>query len=314
MVFAWEMETDPFFNLAFEEFVFNHVRDEDVFLIWRNQPCMVVGSYQNICREVRPVRLWKMGIPVLRRISGGGAVYHDLGNVNYSCISKQTGQVDYDQALRPILAALNAIGVPARKNRTCDIAIGEQKISGSAQRNAGGRLLHHGTLLFDANLEALEDISVRGKNECVQTKGTQSAICSVTNIRAHLTNDMDVMTFMERLLEQMAPGGERLVLSKEQLREVRKLREEKYCSWEWTWGRTPAFSYEKVGRFAGEEFQITYQAKHGIVSEVAIRCPALDCGMTERLLEGAKLGPETFAEICEKAAGNRSDELLNLLM
>lgn len=95
--------TDPYYNLAFEEYIFTHFRQEDVFLLWRSAPCMVVGSYQNICREVRPVKLWQQGVPVLRRISGGGAVYHDLGNLNYSCITTQDGGVDYGKSLAPIL-------------------------------------------------------------------------------------------------------------------------------------------------------------------------------------------------------------------
>ena len=304
--------TDPYYNLAFEEYVFTHFTDENVFLLWRNTPCMVVGSCQNICRETRPVKLRELGIPVLRRISGGGAVYHDLGNVNYSCITRQTGGIDYDKSLEPVVAALNAIGVPARKNRTCDLAIGEEKISGSAQRSAGGRLLHHGTLLFDADLRALDEISVRGKNACVQTKGTQSAVCAVTNIRPHLAEDMTVEEFQRRLLGQMADGC--LELTEEQAAEVCRLRDEKYHSWEWTWGKTPPFVYERAGKFAGEDFRVRYQAKKGIVSAVSVVCKALDCGLAAELLDGARLGPEGFAGICETLAGDRSGELLELLL
>lgn len=307
--------TDPYYNLAFEEYIFTHFLDEDVFLLWRNTPCMVVGSCQNICRETRPAKLRRLGIPVLRRISGGGAVYHDLGNVNYSCITRQEGPIDYDRSLAPILKALNAIGVPARKNRTCDIAIGEDKISGSAQRAAGGRLLHHGTLLFDADLTALEDISVRGKNDCVQTKGTQSAICAVTNIRPHLDKDMTVEAFRRRLLEQMVPDeGDWAELTAEQTAEVCRLRDEKYHSWEWTWGKTPSFTYERTGSFGGEAFRASYQAKRGIVSAVSVECGALDCVLAAELLEGTRLDPEGFAAICETLAGGRSEELLELLL
>lgn len=307
--------TDPYYNLAFEEYVFTHYRDEDVFLLWRNTPCVVVGSCQNICRETRPVKLRALGIPVLRRISGGGAVYHDLGNVNYTCITGQTGPIDYDKSLAPILTALNAIGVPARKNRTCDIAIGEEKISGSAQRSAGGRVLHHGTLLFDADLAALDRISVRGKNDCVRTKGTQSAICPVTNIRAHLAEDMTVEEFQRRLLAQMVPDGkDRLELTERQVREVRRIRDEKYRSWEWTWGKTPSFTYERTGAFAGAAFRASYQARRGIVSQAAVECENLDGKLAGELLEGARLSPEVFEKICAALAGERSGELLELLL
>lgn len=307
--------TDPYYNLAFEEYVFTRFQGEDVFLLWRNTPCMVVGSCQNICRETHPAKLRQLGIPVLRRISGGGAVYHDLGNVNYSFITRQEGLIDYDRSLAPILAALNAIGVPARKNRTCDIAIGEEKISGSAQRSAGGRLLHHGTLLFDADLSALEEISVRGKNSCVQTRGTQSAICAVTNIRPHLAEDMTTEEFQRRLLAQMVPNAaDHIALTEAQKAEIRRLRDAKYHSWEWTWGKTPPFTYERTGSFAGEPFRASYQAKHGIVSAASIECGALDCALAGTLLDGAKLDPENFAQICETLAGPKSGELLDLLL
>lgn len=237
---------DPFYNQAFEEYVFEHFRQGEIFLLWQNDPAVIVGSYQNICREVHVERLRQLGIPVIRRITGGGTVYHDLGNLNYTYISDGGAAIDYDQCLGPILAALNDIGVPARKNRTCDIAIGGGKISGSAQRMTKGRLLHHGTLLFSSDLGVLDRITTHRKNDCFQSKGTQSAICPVTNIREHLARPMTIEEFRERLLDRMVPpGSPRLTLTPEQEAEVFRLRDEKYRSWEWTWGKTPAFAYEK---------------------------------------------------------------------
>ena len=140
MLTVRNVSNDPFYNQAFEEYVYETFRDDDVFLLWKNTPAVVVGSYQNICREVHVEALRQRGIPVVRRMSGGGTVYHDLGNLNYTYIVRANGTVDYDAVLSPVIAALNAIGVPARKNRTCDIAIGDLKISGSAQRMIKGRL------------------------------------------------------------------------------------------------------------------------------------------------------------------------------
>ncbi len=308
--------TDPYYNLAFEEYIFTVFREEDVFLLWRNRPCVVVGSCQNICREVKIWALRQRGIPVLRRISGGGAVYHDPGNVNYSLMTRQEESgADYDRSLAPILAALHAMDVPAGKRRTCDLAIGEEKISGSAQRMAGGRLLHHGTLLFDADLAALEEISVQGKNPCVQTRGTQSAICSVTNIRWHLAEDMTTEEFQRRLLERMVPSpADHLELTEAQRREVCRLAEEKYRSWAWTWGKTPAFSYQRSGIFQGAPIAISYQSKKGILSEVKISSPLLDGDLAASLLNGAQLDPENLEQICRTLAGAEGHELLPLLL
>ena len=306
---------DPFYNQAFEEYVFHTFREDDVFLLWQNSPAVIVGSFQNICREVHVETLRRLGIPVVRRMSGGGTVYHDLGNVNYTYISRQDGMVDYDRCLQPVINALNDIGVPARKNRTCDIAIGEEKISGSAQRSAGGRVLHHGTLLFQSDLTVLDHITTHHKNDCFQSKGTASAICTVTNIVDHLAVPMTLEEFKQRLLDRMVPPGcPRLTLTAEQDAEVCRLRDEKYHSWEWTWGRTPAFTYEKSGTFAGAPIRVAYQARKGIVSNAEIECAALDGGEAAWLLNGARLDPEGFDEICRTLVGKRAEELMDWLL
>ena len=286
-----------------------------MFLLWQNSPAVIVGNFQNICREVHVETLQRLGIPVVRRMSGGGTVYHDLGNVNYTYITRQDGPLDYDLCLQPVIDALNDIGIPARKNRTCDIAIGDQKISGSAQRSAGGRLLHHGTLLFQSDLAALDQITTHHKNGCFQSKGTVSAICPVTNIRDHLATPMTLEEFKERLLDRMVPPGcPRLTLTAEHEAEVCRLRDEKYRSWEWTWGRTPAFTYEKSGTFAGAPIRVAYQAKKGIVSGAVIDCAALDGAEAARLLNGQRLDPEGFDDICRTLVGERAEELMDWLL
>ena len=309
MLTVRNVSRDPFYNQAFEEYVYQTYLDDDIFLLWQNAPAVVVGSYQNICREVHVEALRQRGIPVVRRISGGGTVYHDLGNVNYTYIVR-AGALDYDAVLSPVIAALNEIGVPARKNRTCDIAIGDLKISGSAQRMTKGR-----TLLFSSDLGVLDQITTHRKNDCFQSRGTQSAICTVTNIREHLASPMTIEEFQNRLLEQMVPpGSPRLTLTAEQEAEVCRLRDEKYRSWEWTWGKTPAFTYEKSGSFRGAPIRVAYQAKRGIVSSAVIDCAAIDGALAAQLLNGARLDPEGFAEVCRRLAGNASNELMDWLM
>lgn len=315
MLTVENLSLDPFYNQAFEEFVYQTFTEDDVFLLWRNRPAVVVGRYQNICREVHAADLLRRGIPVVRRMTGGGTVYHDPGNVNYTYITQTGGQLDYDAVLAPVIAALRALGVPARKDRVCDIAIGDRKISGSAQRLVKGRLLHHGTLLFSSDLGVLDQITTHRKNDCFQSKGTQSAICTVTNIREHLARPMTIEEFRERLLDRMVPpGSPRLTLTPKQEAEVCRLRDEKYRSWEWTWGKTPAFTYEKSGVFAGAPIRVAYQAKRGIVSGAEVRCPAIDGALAARLLNGARLDPEGFAAICRRLAGDGAEELMDWLM
>lgn len=161
----------------------------------------------------------------------------------------------------------------------------------------------------------LDRITTHRKNDCFQSKGTQSAICPVTNIREHLARPMTIEEFRERLLDRMVPpGSPRLTLTPEQEAEVFRLRDEKYRSWEWTWGKTPAFAYEKTGVFAGAPIRVAYQAKRGIVSGVTVDCPLLDGGLAAALLEGGRLDPERFSSVCLRVAPDRADELMDWLM
>ena len=306
---------DPFFNQSFEDYVFRTCREGDVLLLWRNRPAVVVGCYQNICREVHMRALLDRGIPVVRRMSGGGTVYHDLGNLNYTLISDQTGPLDYDRCLEPVIRALNALGVPAHKNRTCDIAVDGKKISGSAQKIAGGRVLHHGTLLFDSDLSLLDEITTGRKNDAFCSKGTESAICTVTNLRPYLQDDCEIVTFAKRLAEQLLPpGSEHIRLTEQQLAEVRQLADKIYHAWDWTWGKTPAFTYEKNAEFAGKPIFVRYEAKRGLLRNTEVRSDALDARALCAMLNGARLDPALFLEICRTLAGERAEELLDCLM
>lgn len=306
---------DPFFSQAFEDYVFRTYREGDVLLLWRNRPAVVVGCYQNICREVHMRALLDRGIPVVRRMSGGGTVYHDLGNLNYTLISDQTGPLDYDRCLEPVIRALNALGVPAQKNRTCDIAVDGKKISGSAQKIAGGRVLHHGTLLFDSDLSLLDEITTGRKNDAFCSKGTESAICAVTNLRPYLKDDCEIVTFAKRLAEQLLPpGSEQIRLTEPQLAEVRRLADETYHAWDWTWGKTPAFTYEKSAEFAGKPIFVRYEARRGLLRNAEVRSDALDAQALCAMLNGVRLDPALFLELCRTLAGERAEELLDCLM
>lgn len=306
---------DPFFNQAFEDYVFRTFREDEVLLLWRNRPAVVVGCYQNICREVHVRALLEQNIPVVRRMSGGGTVYHDLGNLNYTLITGQSGALDYDRCLAPVLRALNALGVPAQKSRTCDMTVDGKKISGSAQKIANGRVLHHGTLLFDADLTRLDEITTGRKNDAFCSKGTQSAICAVTNLRPYLREDCEIVTFARQLAQKILPPGAKTVrLTQAQLADVRRLVADLYQSWDWTWGKTPAFTYEKTAEFAGRPIRVRYEARHGLIRNAAVRSDAIDAARASALLEGARLDPALFLDVCQALAGERAAELFDIFM
>ena len=306
---------DPFFNQAFEDYVFRTFREDEVLLLWRNRPAVVVGCYQNICREVHVRALLEQNVPVVRRMSGGGTVYHDLGNLNYTLITGQSGALDYDRCLAPVLRALNALGVPAQKSRTCDMTVDGKKISGSAQKIANGRVLHHGTLQFDADLTRLDEITTGRKNDAFCSKGTQSAICAVTNLRPYLREDCEIVTFARQLAQKILPPGAKTVrLTQAQLADVRRLAEELYQSWDWTWGKTPAFTYEKTAEFAGRPIRVRYEARHGLIRNAAVQSDAIDAARASALLEGARLDPALFLDVCRALAGERAAELFDIFM
>ena len=306
---------DPFFNQAFEDYVFRTFREDEVLLLWRNRPAVVVGCYQNICREVHVRALLEQNIPVVRRMSGGGTVYHDLGNLNYTLITGQSGALDYDRCLAPVLRALNALGVPAQKSRTCDMTVDGKKISGSAQKIANGRVLHHGTLLFDADLTRLDEITTGRKNDAFCSKGTQSAICTVTNLRPYLREDCEIVTFARQLAQKILPPGAKTVrLTQAQLADVRRLAVDLYQSWDWTWGKTPAFTYEKTAEFAGRPIRVRYEARHGLIRNAAVQSDAIDAARASALLEGARLDPALFLDVCRALAGERAAELFDIFM
>ena len=306
---------DPFFNQAFEDYVFRTFREDEVLLLWRNRPAVVVGCYQNICREVHVRALLEQNVPVVRRMSGGGTVYHDLGNLNYTLITGQSGALDYDRCLAPVLRALNALGVPAQKSRTCDMTVDGKKISGSAQKIANGRVLHHGTLLFDADLTRLDEITTGRKNNAFCSKGTQSAICAVTNLRPYLREDCEIVTFARQLAQKILPPGAKTVrLTQAQLADVRRLVADLYQSWDWTWGKTPAFTYEKTAEFAGRPIRVRYEARHGLIRNAAVQSDAIDAARASALLEGARLDPALFLDVCRALAGERAAELFDIFM
>ena len=241
-----------------------------MFLLWKNTPAVVVGSYQNICREVHVEALRQRGIPVVRRISGGGTVYHDLGNVNYTYIVCANGTVDYDAVLSPVIAALNAIGVPGRKNRTCDIAIGDLKISGNAQYRLGDCIVHHGSLLFDTDIEQMVASTTVDSYKII-SKSIKSVRDRVTNISEHLPAPMDAETFKETMVRHIMNGStDTYTVTPEDDARIREIAGEQFQSWERIFGRSPKFTIDRTGRFAGGKVQFKLDVQKGRIRDAAV--------------------------------------------
>ncbi|MBR4443603.1 MAG: lipoate--protein ligase [Clostridia bacterium] len=282
---------DPYDNQAIEEYVFERSMAEDstILMLWRNDPAVVCGCYQNVYAEVNILRAAELGVAVVRRESGGGAVYHDRGNVNYTFIGPAGEGVGYEGYIAPVVDALRALGVSAVMNRTSDIAVNGLKVSGSAQKVKKGRALHHGTLLYDVDLARLRELA-DGRRGRFVSKGVKSSPWPVANIRDCLgPGAPDTETFVSRLRGLLAPDARTVRLTPSELAEARALSAEKYRSWEWTCGRSPAFTHEADFLLGGLPVTLKCVVKRGVIESLSFDADAPVLREAASRLIGARL-------------------------
>lgn len=231
--------TDPTFNLALEEYVFEKMpRDRGYFLTWRNENAIIVGRHQNTAAEINEKFVKEKNIKVVRRLSGGGAVYHDLGNLNFTFIvDAQPGQkVDLRKFCQPIADTLCALGAKAEVDGRNDILIDGMKVSGNAQYVRQGRVMHHGTILFDSDMSVLSQALIPDPAK-VQAKGVKSVRSRVTNVRSCLDQDMTLQEFRDVLSQSlMSEGFERYELTDEDIKAIQEIQQNRYAQWSWNYG------------------------------------------------------------------------------
>ncbi len=195
--------TDPYLNLAIEEHLFKN-SEEDIFMLWQNRPSVIIGKNQNAYAEVELAYAEERGIDICRRITGGGAVYHDEGNLNYTFITNTGGEhtLDYAYFARPIISALSSFGITATLSGRNDLECGGKKISGNAQAVSGGRILHHGTLLFGVDVDTLQSV-LRTDKEKLAFRAVKSHRGRVGNLSAMLGEDVGIDGFIEQIEKQI---------------------------------------------------------------------------------------------------------------
>lgn len=262
---------DPCFNLAFEEQLLETERSGELLMLWQNGPAAVIGLNQNAAEEVDAGAAKRLGVTVVRRMTGGGAVYHDLGNLNYSFFTDagDTAELSMEALARPVCRALGALGVRAELTGRNDICIEGKKVSGTAQRLSRGRVLHHGTLLFDTDTAMLAG-ALRPSPEKFSSKAAKSVRSRVGNIRDFLPRDMGLAEFWQELLRELARDGlVRERLTEPELDEVRRLAREKYGSWDWNHGRAPDFGFRARGRFSGGTVEVRLKLHAGRIEDAA---------------------------------------------
>lgn len=300
----YNQHTDPAFNLALEEWLLRH-GTEDIFMLWRNAAAIIVGRNQNTVAEINEDFVRERGIAVIRRLTGGGAVFHDLGNVNFTFIQHGYAKkgLDFHRFTLPILTALQTMGVECAFEGRNDLVIHGQKFSGNAQRIEKDRVLHHGTLLFAAHMPDIS-AALRVHPAKYADKAVKSVQKRVTNISSHLPEPMDVETFMQRMMCEVSGGQLNLdhQLREEEIAGARQLVQERYGRWDWNFGASPQYGFSRALRTPGGMIEAHVDVRQGRVT--ALRLHGDYFGIRpvaelEALLEGCVHQYEALARILD---------------
>lgn len=274
MIYIVNKNNKPDYNIALEEYCFKHLRHfGKIFILWINEPAIIVGKNQNTLAEINSRYVEENGIHVVRRITGGGAVYHDLNNLNYTIISDEEegeGAFDFKTFSQPVIETLAELGVTAEFSGRNDITIDGKKICGNAQAYHDGRVMHHGCLLFDTDLTVLSR-ALEISKEVVEAKGVKSVRSRVDNILPNLPEKITVQQFADRILAHMLqryPDMKEYSFSEEELQAIEQTRREKFGSWEWNFGSNPVAEIVREQRFTGGKVQVFLNLRKGRIADI----------------------------------------------
>lgn len=245
--------TNPYYNMAFDEYCLESLPiDEPVFFLWQNKPAVIVGYNQEVNTEVNLDYLKEKGIDLVRRVTGGGAVYHDLENLNYTIVGRSEDlERDYPEYAALMMKALQALGVPATLSGRNDILVDGKKVSGFAKRVCKNRLMVHGTLMYNVDVDVLTHV-LNPSTTKLQSKGIASVRSRVTNLCNYLPELSDIQAFKNRLEEILSNNysDAEYKLSETDLAHIQRLTDEKFATWEWNYGRSPKATLVHSARLA----------------------------------------------------------------
>ena len=315
---------DPYYNLAFEEFVLTHRLQGDFLLLWQNDNTIVIGRNQNAEAEINRAFVEAHRIHVVRRETGGGAVYHDLGNLNYSFITDagETQKLEIPRFTRPVVEALRGLGLPAEASGRNDILVNGLKVSGTAQRIHHQRILHHGTLLFDSDPGAVAG-ALNADPAKFQSKSAKSVRSRIGNIRDFLPQDLELPDFWSYLKQAFAGSGAVSdALTPEELAQVQALADGKYRTWEWNFGRSPQYNVTNHRRYEAGSIQPCVTVEGGKITQIVFYGDFLSVSPLDPLTEalrGCPFRSEDVGAVLDRFdlqamfGGLRREEILDVL-
>lgn len=294
--------TDPYFNLAAEEYLLKNFT-EDVFMLWQSESAIVVGKHQNALAEINHRYVAENDIKVARRLSGGGTVFHDPGNLNFTFIKNvdRIDEVNFKIFTQPIITVLKELGLDAYSTGRNDLKLDGKKISGNAEHVLKKRVLHHGTLLFDSHLDKLRN-ALKVDLSHFEDKAVQSNRSEVANIANFMKQKMPVQEFGNFIFEGIKasfPDAKVFQFSAEDEKAIQQLRDEKYVVWDWIYGYSPKYKYNNQFDYQGSVVSFTLEVIKGQIDSIEWRGPLgqVHAVVLSNLLLGAR---HDFKELSEK--------------
>ncbi len=272
MLYIHHTSTDPFYNHAIEEYIMDNFTEE-AFILWQNRPSILIGRNQNTASEINQEFVRNHGIDVVRRLSGGGTVFCDLGNFNFTFITNKGSEKEsFETFARPVIEALKSLGVQADFSGRNDITIEGKKISGNAQYHHGNRLLHHGTLLFNGDLSSLKGALI-SKPLKFKDKSVKSVASRVTNIYPHLKSPMSVEAFKDYLKNFIMDYhhiDREYILTEAENQKVLDISKNRFESWEWNYGKSPKYDYHHSVKYPSGLIEYYMSIKKGHITDLSI--------------------------------------------
>lgn len=269
MIFIKNKITDVYFNLAMEEYIFEKFKEDEVFMLWINEPSVVIGKHQNLIEELNMKYCFENNIKIARRISGGGTVVHDFGNLNYTYITNTTGDtaLDFKEFLKPMYNALLNLNVDAYISPRNDFRVQDKKICGHSEFMRKKRVLHHGCILFDSNLDKLRN-ALNVNNKKVISKSAKSVKSSVANLKDISKLEYDISDFLEKLKNEILKTQDRFELyelTNEDINNIEKIKNDKYATKDWIYGQSPKSTF-----ILDEEKKFTVEIDSGRIKNINI--------------------------------------------